>query len=252
MNASLIGLACIFGFAANVAASNWQQERGKVTHQEKLRGSITAERVWWDLTHYHLDIKVDPATKLFSGKNTMTYQVLAKGERLQIELQAPMKLEKVLQNGKILNVEQDGYSYFITPTSEQKIGSEQQLTMYFSGHPVTAKNAPWDGGITWKKDSHGLDFIATSNQGIGSSIWWPNKDHPSDEPNNGVLISVEVPEHLVDVSNGRLIKTDHNKNAKTKTYHWEVINPINNYGVNLNIGDYVHFGEKYQGEKRSA
>ena len=102
MNASLIGLACIFGFAANVAASNWQQESGKVTHQEKLRGSITAERVWWDLTHYHLDIKVDPATKLFSGKNTMTYQVLAKGERLQIELQAPMKLEKVLQNGKIL------------------------------------------------------------------------------------------------------------------------------------------------------
>ena len=249
IKATFVGLVCTLVLINEVSASNWQQESGKVTHQEKLRGSITAERVWWDLTHYHLEIKVDPETKIFSGKNTMTYQVLAKGERLQIELQAPMKLEKVLQNGKKLNVEQDGYSYFITPTSEHQIGSKHKLTMYFSGQPVTAKRAPWDGGITWEKDSNGLDFIATSNQGIGSSIWWPNKDHPSDEPNYGVLISVEVPEHLVDVSNGRLIKTDHNKNAKTKTYHWEVVNPINNYGVNLNIGDYVHFGEKYQGEK---
>lgn len=249
IKATFFGLVFTLVLINAASASNWQQESGGVTHQEKLRGSITPEREWWDLTHYHLDIKVDPETKIFSGTNTMTYQVLAKGARLQIELQAPMKLEKVRQNGQVLNVEQDGYSYFITPTSEHKIGSKHKLTMYFSGQPVTAKRAPWDGGITWETDGNGLDFIATSNQGIGSSIWWPNKDHPSDEPNNGVLISVEVPEHLVDVSNGRLIKTDHNKKAKTKTYHWEVVNPINNYGVNLNIGDYVHFGEKYQGEK---
>ncbi|MFT4725495.1 MAG: aminopeptidase N, partial [Colwellia sp.] len=246
---SLAGLVCAMVFAGHVSASNWQQESGKITHQEQLRGSITLERMWWDLIHYHLNVKVDPETKLFSGKNIMTYNVLAKGERLQIELQAPMKLEKVHQNGKALEVEQDGYSYFITPASKQEIGSEQKITMYFSGQPVTAKNAPWDGGITWKKDSNGLDFIATSNQGIGSSIWWPNKDHPADEPNNGVLISVEVPEHLMDVSNGRLIKVEHNKIDKTKIYHWQVVNPINNYGVNINIGDYVHFGEKYQGEK---
>ncbi len=249
IHALLIASLCTVAVSASVFASNWQQQSGQITHQEVLRGTITPERKWWDLTHYHLDIKVDPTTKIFSGTNTMTYQVLAKGERLQIELQAPMKLEKVLQNGQVLNVEQDGYSYFITPLSDQQIGSKKKLVMHFSGQPVTAKRAPWDGGITWKKDSNGLDFIATSNQGIGSSIWWPNKDHPSDEPNNGVLISVEVPEHLMDVSNGRLIKTEHNKTDKTKTYHWQVVNPINNYGVNLNIGDYVHFGEKHQGEK---
>ncbi len=249
IHALLIGLIGTVAISANVLASNWKQQNGQISHQEKLRGTITPERAWWDLTHYHLDIKVDPETKIFSGTNTMTYQVLNKASRLQIELQAPMKLEKVRQNGKTLDVEQDGYSYFITPATEQKIGTEQKITMHFSGQPVTAKRAPWDGGITWKKDSNGLDFIATSNQGIGSSIWWPNKDHPADEPNNGVLISVEVPEHLVDVSNGRLIKTDLNKAEKTKTYHWQVVNPINNYGVNLNIGDYVHFGEKHQGEK---
>jgi aminopeptidase N len=249
IHALLIASLCTIAVSASVSASNWKQSSGQITHQEVLRGTITPEREWWDLTHYHLDIKVDPITKIFSGTNTMTYQVLAKGKRLQIELQAPMKLAKVLQNGKALDVEQDGYSYFITPLSDQKIGSKQKLVMHFSGQPVTAKRAPWDGGVTWKKDSNGLDFIATSNQGIGSSIWWPNKDHPADEPNNGVLISVEVPEHLMDVSNGRLIKTEHNKADKTKTYHWQVVNPINNYGVNLNIGDYVHFGEKHQGEK---
>jgi len=245
----LIGLVCTVAVSATASASNWKQAAGNITHQEKLRGTITPDRAWWDLSHYHLDIKVDPATKFFSGTNTMKYKVLKQAKRLQIELQAPMKLEKVMQNGKALAIEKDGYSHFITLLDEQKIGSEQQVIMHFSGQPVTAKRAPWDGGITWKKDSNGLDFIATSNQGIGSSIWWPNKDHPSDEPNNGVLISVEVPEHLVDVSNGRLVKTEHNKADKTKTYHWQVVNPINNYGVNLNIGDYVHFGEKHQGEK---
>ena len=178
----------------------------------------------------------------------MKYKVLSEQKRLQIELQAPMQLTKVEQNGKTLAVEQLGYSYFITLGSEQEIGKEYQLTMHFSGVPHEAIRAPWDGGITWTKDDNGKDFIASTCQGVGASIWWPNKDHAYDEPNNGALISVEVPEHLMDVSNGRLIKVDHNKSTKTKTYHWQVVNPINNYGININIGDYVHFGEKFAGE----
>jgi len=123
------------------------------------------------------------------------------------------------------------------------------LIVYFEGVPVVAQNPPWDGGFTWEKDGNGLPFIATSNQGIGSSVWWPNKDIPYDEPDKGALMSIEVPENLMDVSNGRLIKTDQNKKKKTKTYHWEVKNPINNYSLNINIGDYVNFSEKYKGEK---
>ena len=241
---SLITLSTQLSIAAELFGSTSQ-----VSRQDILRGSITPERAWWDLGHYHLDIKVDPKQRTISGKNTMKYRVLANQDRLQIELQAPMKLDKVLQSGKELSVEKDGYSYFISLQEEHDIGSEHEITMYFSDKPQVAIRAPWDGGITWTKDENGLDFIASSNQGIGASIWWPNKDHAYDEPDNGALISVEVPEHLVDVSNGRLIKTDHNKNAKTKTYHWQVVNPINNYGININIGDYVHFGEKYQGEK---
>jgi len=216
--------------------------------QQVLRGTITPERSWWDLSYYHLDISVDPTSKSITGTNTMSYRVLTEKQRLQVELQAPMQLTRVEQNGKALTVEQQGYSYFISLEDEQKIGEEYQLTMHFSGVPHEAIRAPWDGGITWEKDNNGNDFIASSCQGVGASIWWPNKDHAYDEPNNGVMISVEVPEHLMDISNGRLVKVQHNKQAQTKTYHWQVLNPINNYGVNINIGDYVHFGEQYQGE----
>ena len=219
------------------------------TRQDTLRGSVTPERAWWDLQHYHLQVAVDPNTKSIIGSNTIKYKVIHEAEVMQIDLQQPMKITKVKQDGKELKVINDGSAHFIQLQKNQRENDENELLIYFEGTPVVAVRPPWDGGFTWTKDSNGLPFIATSNQGIGSSIWWPNKDIPYDEPDNGVLISIEVPDNLMDVSNGRLIKTDHNKKKKTKTYHWEVKNPINNYGVNINIGDYVHFGEKYMGEK---
>jgi len=219
------------------------------TRQDTLRGTITPERAWWDLQYYHLEVTVDPKTKSLSGKNTVRYKVVEAPKRIQIDLQAPMKLTKAAQDGAELEIEHEGNAHFITLKSAQPLGEEKELILTFSGTPVEAIRPPWDGGLTWEKDSNGLPFIANSNQGLGASIWWPNKDHMYDEPDQGVSISVTVPENLMDVSNGRLIKTDHNKAAKTKTYHWEVKNPINNYGININVGDYVHFGEKYKGEK---
>lgn len=224
-------------------------QAAQYTRQDSLRGAITPQRAWWDLQHYHLQVKVNPDQKFISGINTMTYKVTGSQDLLQIDLQAPMVLDKVTQNEVRLNYTQENSSYFIELKDTQSIGSTHSIDLHFSGKPVIAIRPPWDGGLTWSQDSNGSPFIANSNQGIGSSIWWPNRDHPADEPDQGVLISVEVPENLMDVSNGRLIKTDHNKKAKTKTYHWEVKNPINNYGININIGDYVHFGDAYSGEK---
>lgn len=243
-------LAAVLGLAPSVSsADNLFGTENSGTRQDVLRGSITPERAWWDLSHYHLDISVDPKTREISGTNAMKYRVIGPQQRLQIELQPPLSLDKATQSGHELAIERDGYSYFITALAGQKMGTEQTVVLHFSGQPKAAVRAPWDGGITWTKDSNGVDFIASSNQGIGASIWWPNKDHGYDEPDNGLKMSVEVPEHLVNVSNGRLTSIDHNKQQKTKTYHWVVTNPINNYGVNINIGDYVHFGEQYQGEK---
>ena len=219
----------------------------KFTHQDTLRGTITPEREWWDLTYYHLDINVDPETKTIQGKNTIHYKVLKKNTTLQVDLQPPLMIEKVLQDGKKLNVISDGNAHFVTLNKKQKKGSINTIEVYYKGTPREAKNAPWDGGISWKKDSNGKHFVASSCQGLGASVWWPNKDHMYDEVDS-MLVSVTVPKNLMDVSNGRLRKVEA-RNPDTKTYHWFVDNPINNYGVNINVGDYVYFGEKYDGEK---
>lgn len=249
MKFKLLSIIAMFMLLATSGIAQLFPHANKFSHQDTLRGTITAERSWWDLQHYHLDIEVKTTDSTITGTNTVRYRVVSANYRMQIDLQSPMKLSKVTQNGKELKMDHDGNTHYINLVADQEIGKEYEVVLHFGGKPKVAIRPPWDGGITWKKDSNGLPFIASSNQGIGSSVWWPNKDHPADEPDKGVLISVEVPEDLMDVSNGRLIKQERNKKKKTKTYHWEVKNTINNYSVNINIGDYVYFGEKYQGEK---
>ena len=216
------------------------------TKQDTLRGSITPERSWWDLAYYHLNISVKPDEKKLIGSNTITYNVLKSSKKMQIDLQPPLKITKIEQNGKFLNFESIGNAHFIQLVDNQKKGSTNSIKVYYEGKPKEAVRAPWDGGLSWKRDSNGKHFIATSCQGIGASIWWPNKDHMYDEVDS-MLISVNVPKDLVNVSNGRLRKVEDFVN--TKTFHWFVSNPINNYGVNINIGDYVSFSEIYEGEK---
>lgn len=221
-------------------------DKNNFTRQDTLRGSITPERAWWDLTYYHLDIEVKPDDKFISGKNTIQYKVLKPNQILQVDLQAPLKITKVLQDGKELKVKHDGNAHFVTLKNKQKIGAIHSITVYYEGYPQEAKRAPWDGGLSWKKDKNGNHFIATSCQGLGASVWWPNKDHMYDEVDS-MLISVTNPKGLTNVSNGRLRLLE--DKGDTVSSHWFVSNPINNYGVNINIGDYVNFSEVYNGEK---
>lgn len=216
--------------------------------QDSLRGMETPERTWWDLTYYHLDIKVNPADSTIYGTNTVTYKVLKEESIMQIDLQPPLVLHRVVQNGKELKTVDNGNAHFIHLTDKQAAGSFNTVILTFGGKPRVASRPPWSGGITWEKDANGLPFIASSCQGDGASLWWPCKDHMYDEPDS-MLISVTVPENLTDVSNGRLRSISRNRKDRTRTFNWFVSNPINNYGVNINIGDYVNFSEKYSGEK---
>src|SRR3970040_477601 len=217
------------------------------THQDTLRGSITKERAWWDVKYYHLDIKVNPADSTISGSNTIRYKVLNSYNRMQIDLQEPLEMKKVTQDGKELKYQRDGNAFFIELVARQNAGEIKELQVFYGGKPKIAVRPPWDGGITWSKDANGKPFIASTCQGVGASVWWTNKDHMYDEVKS-TLISVNVPGNLMDVSNGRLQSVKKIKDG-TKTYNWYVSNPINNYGVNIYIGDYVSFSEKYQGEK---
>ena len=231
-----------------INGQNLKSDTEVFTRQDTLRGSITAERAWWDLNYYHLDISVNPETKSIKGKNTIRYTVLKPYQTLQIDLQAPMKLTKAIQDGEELEVLKDGNAHFINLKKPQiAIGTQEEIELFYEGQPREAVRAPWDGGISWKKDENGTDFIASSCQGLGASVWWPNKDHMYDEVDS-MKISVNVPKQLMNISNGRLESIE-KKDDDTTTYHWVVTNPINNYGVNINIGDYVHFSEIYEGEK---
>ena len=234
-------------FLAILSVTTALNAQPSFTRQDTLRGAITPERAWWDLTYYHLDIRVNPADSTIAGSNTIQYRVLAPGQRMQIDLQAPMKVEKVVQNGKTLSFQQDGNAWFVELPDPRKPGAIETVAVHYSGRPQVARNPPWDAALSWRTDDNGKPFVATSCQGDGASLWWPCKDHMYDEPDS-MLISVRVPAGLMDVSNGRLRGIENNGDG-TKTYHWFVDNPINNYGVNVNIGDYVHFSETYQGEK---
>ena len=243
-----IGFVVLLLISGNLAGQSLFAGHENFTRQDTLRGSITTERAWWDLNYYHLDITVNPKTRYIKGKNTIHYTILNSYQTLQIDLQSPMKLTKAIQDGKKLEVRSDGNAHFIKlKKAQNRIGSVELIEIFYEGKPREAINAPWDGGISWKKDSNGVDFIASSCQGLGASVWWPNKDHMYDEVDS-MKISVNVPKHLMNISNGRL-QSIVKKEDETTTYNWVVSNPINNYGVNINIGDYIHFSEVYEGEK---
>lgn len=223
-----------------------QSRAQKYSAQDTLRGSITPERIWWDLVYYDLDVTVQPKAKSIRGTNTIHYKVVSPNNIMQIDLQPPMKLIKAVQDEVELSINQNGNAHFIQLKKKQNRKKIEQIVLHFEGQPKEAINAPWDGGFSWKKDYNDNDFIATSCQGIGASVWWPNKDHMYDEVDS-LQMKITVPKHLKAVGNGRLRAVT--KNEKTASYTWFVSNPINNYGVNINIGDYVDFSETYNGEK---
>jgi len=233
------------------------QDKKVFTHADTLRGSITPQRAWWDVTFYDLHVKINPADSTISGYNGITYRVIKQmptydpssldGGEMQIDLMTPLVVDSMMQNAQSLNYRRDGNAFFVKITAPQPLQSEQTITVYYHGKPRVAKNPPWDGGVTWKKDSLGNPWIATTCQGVGASIWWPNKDIQADEPDSQ-RIAITVPDTLVDVSNGRLRKRTLHADG-TMTYEWFVSNPINNYDVAVNTAKYVHFMDIYNGEK---
>ncbi len=217
------------------------------THQDSLRGSITTERVWWDLNYYDLAIDVDIEHKSIKGTNTIYFFVIIPQQRMQIDLQEPLVITQVTFKGKEIPFTREGNVYWITFPYPLTSGARESITIRYEGKPIVAVRPPWDGGFTWASDEQENPFVATSCQGLGASVWWPCKDHMYDEPDS-MLMRITVPASLTDVSNGRLRHIDYLPDGK-KTYHWFVSNPINNYGVNVNIAKYAHWADTLHGEK---
>lgn len=221
--------------------------KNEFSRKDSLRGQLTPLRTCYDVTYYHLDIDVDIPKRSIAGSNLIKFKTIQDFNRIQIDLFDNMAIDKILYRGKQLKYTREFNAVFINFPTQIKANTLDSILVYFSGTPHQANRAPWDGGFDWKKDSNNKPWVASANQGIGASLWWPNKDHQSDEPDS-VLISVTVPKELMNVSNGRLRNTESIGKKKTK-FNWFVSNPINNYNIAINIGDYVHFQDSFNGEK---
>jgi aminopeptidase N len=232
-------VALLFGYHA-IAQSGF-------THADSLRGSVTPARAWWDVLKYDLYVILNPVDKTVRGFNTIHYKVLASYPEMQLDLMEPMSLDSVLENGRRLPQRKDGNAYFIRMSEAHPKNDIGKLTAYFHGVPHESKMPPWDGGTVWRTDKKGRPWITVACQGVGPSIWFPNKDHQYDEPDSSTLTMV-VPDSLVAVSNGRLIQKTPST-VRLAAFKWGVSNPINNYNIIPYIGKYVNLHETVAAEK---
>jgi aminopeptidase N len=220
-----------------------QQMNAQFTRRDSLQGGLRAERTAYDVKRYDLNITINPEQRSIKGFNEISFEILAPIQKIQLDLFENMKADSIIWNSKKLKFTRDNDAVFIDFPEKLLSKSNHKLKFYYSGNPLIAKNAPWDGGFVFKKDSNGKDFIGVAVQGTGASLWYPVKDSQSDEPDNGASIKVAVPNGLMNVSNGRFLGSQDLKNGYTR-WDWEVKNPINNYTITVNIADYVHIQDK--------
>ena len=210
----------------------------ELTERNRLLGELLPERICYDVQRYDLNINIDVKKKALSGY--VDFKAIAVNDftALQIDLASSMYLDSVIYKDRPLTTNRTEDAVLVNfPQIDQ--GNSFAFRVYYHGVPQEAKNPPWDGGFVWRKDEMGRDYISVACEGDGCGLWWPLKDHISDEPDNGASMTFTVPEDLYCVSNGRLISTSENPENKTKTYTWEVLSPINNYNISVQLGNYV-------------
>ncbi len=233
------------------AEAQYLNKKLSFTRQDTLRGSVGAGRLGWDVLKYNITVEPDFSTKSIRGKNIISFFDIGV-KLMQLDLQEPMQIDSISYNNRLVSFRRDGNVFFLMlrdSSARYKIKPDRDsITVHFSGTPREAVKPPWDGGWIWKKDKQGNPWMSVACQGLGASAWYPCKDIQSDEPGEGALLNIIVPDSLVAVGNGRLIE-EKALSAGKKMYSWQVKNPINNYNIVPYIGKYVHFQEIFPGLK---
>lgn len=220
--------------------------------QDTLRGSLNKNRDWFDIQHYDINVTPNYETKSIVGQVIWTAKVVKPTNHIQIDLQQPLIIDSILYklpnaDAKSLTFSRNNNIALVNFNEKLNINTQFKLLIYYHGVPREAVRPPWDGGWIWKKDINGKPWMSVACQGLGASVWYPCKDHQSDEPDQGANLTMNVPDTLMAIGNGRLIKK-YNDNQLT-SYTWEVKNPINNYNIIPYIGDYMGWSENYNGLK---
>ncbi|MES1215488.1 MAG: M1 family metallopeptidase [Bacteroidota bacterium] len=198
-------------------------------------GKLKPEQAIMDVRHYTIALTVDTAAKTVNGYTTIDVVLSEPAKLLLFDLMNNLQVQATWINGKKAPFTHTNGIITITPASSLPAG-EATVKVQYGGKPHVALNPPWGDGFTWATDSTGKPWIAITAEGTGGKIYFPCKDHPSDEPDNGVDMIITVPQNLVVAGPGLLKKVT--KQKKTATYYWQTNYPINNYSIIFNVGDY--------------
>ena len=188
-----------------------------------------------DIRHYTIALDVDVAKQSISGSTEVSLNLSKKTDTILLDLIHLYKVTKIKVNNKATTFYQHDDKIFIVSNVGFAVGN-QKVFIEYNGIPPVAIKPPWDGGFTWKKDSAGYDWISINIQAEGGKMYFPSKDHPSDEPNEGADLKITVPSHLVVAGPGLLMNVSTKKNKVT--YHWKTNYTISNYCILFNIGKY--------------
>ena len=218
------------------------------THADSLRGGLGPGRSWWDATHYDVSVRPDIAAHTLQGSTRISFTVLREAQRMQLDLQVPLEADNITwdAHGVQLPFEREGNVLWVRFPDTLNAGSHQSITVKYHGAPREARNPPWDGGWIWKTDAEGRPWVSVACQGLGASVWYPCKDHQSDEPDSAAL-HITVPDSLQAVGNGRF-KGRVAEGTGLATWSWAVRSPINTYNLVPYIGRYVEIHDRYTGE----
>lgn len=208
-------------------------------------GPLSQEQASYDVSFYDLDLRVDPADSTISGAVVAIARIVQPTSWFVLDLDSRLEVRGVAESGLALPYERRGGKLWIDLLITRQPGDEVRVRVQYGGKPRIAPNPPWDGGFTWARTPGGDPWVATSCQTIGADVWWPVKDHPSDEPDS-MRIHFTVPDPLVAASNGRLESVQSNGEGWS-TYNWFVSTPINVYNVALNVAPYRAIEDTHRG-----
>jgi len=205
-------------------------------------GKLKPLQAIMDIRHYDINLEVDIANKSIQGNTTVTLNLSKSTDTILLDLVHLLKVYSITVNKIVVPFEQKEDKIYIFNEKGFQLG-KQVVKIEYGGNPPIAVKPPWLGGFTWAKDSLGNDWVSINIQKEGGRMYFPCKDHPSDEPNEGVDMHITVPKGLVVAGPGLLQKTSYKNNKAT--YHWKTNYTISNYCVVFNIGKYKVAKDSY-------
>jgi aminopeptidase N len=231
-----------------------------INESDTLRGSLNENRDWFDIKRYVIDVTPNYEAKSIVGVVSWKAIAVKPSKQIQIDLQTPLEIDSILlwsntkESSTPIRLQFSRTNNIALAQIVKQIPKGQAfgLTIFYHGVPKEAISPPWDGGWIWKKDANGQPWMSVACQGLGASVWYPCKDHQSDEPEEGAQLTIQVPKdkNMIAIGNGRKVAETNMVNINNNNrFSWQVTNPINSYNIIPYIGDYVGWKETYKGLK---